>query len=79
MADCYPKVEINAIKNLGVATKKGGVKISFETESLTPDLLKLMYLSAEGQPMNAKFESPQATLDLKLETINVKTGVIEDA
>lgn len=72
----YPRIEINKIDKLGVSFKAGVAKISFEVPLPGPELLKLIYMQATGQPMSAVIESPQAELDLVLTTVNIKTGEV---
>lgn len=74
----YPKVEIPNVEKLGISFKKGVAKITFEVALPGPELLKLIYMQATAQPLNAVIESPQAELDLRLQTVNVKTGEVVD-
>lgn len=71
-----PRVEIPRVEKLGISFKQGVAKISFEVPMPGPELLKLIYMQATGQPLRAVIESPQAELDLMLTTVNVKTGEV---
>lgn len=78
MATNYPRVEIQNIDKLSVSFKKGAVKISFEATNPGPEILRLIYLQATAQPLNAIIESPQAEMDLKITPVNLKTGEVKE-
>ena len=78
MATDYPRVEIPNIDKLSISIKKGAAKISFEVTTPGPELLRLIYLQATSQPLNAVIESPQAEFDLKISTVSVKTGEVKE-
>jgi hypothetical protein len=74
----FPRVEVQNIDKLSVNFKAGSAKISFEVMHAGPDLLKLIYMQATACPMNVIIESPQAEMDLVIQQVNVKTGVVKD-
>jgi len=75
----YPRVEIPRVEKLGISFKQGVAKISFEVPLPGPELLKLIYMQATARPLTAVIESPQADMDLLLQTVNVKTGEVVKA
>lgn len=70
----YPRVEIPNIDNLAISFKKGAARISFEVSAPGIELLKLIHLQLTAQPMRAIIESPQSEMDLKITSVNLKTG-----
>jgi len=69
----YPRVEMQNIDKLSISFKKGVARISFEVLP-SHDMLKLIYLQGSANSLNAIIESPQAEMDLKITSINLKTG-----
>ena len=76
MVTNYPRVEIPNIDKLSLSFKKGVARISFEVTAPGHEILKLIYLQATAQPLNAIIESPQAEMDLKITPVNLKTGEV---
>lgn len=70
----YPHVEIQNIENLGVAMKKGGVKISFDVKTPGPEILKLMWMAGTAQAMNITIESPEAKFNMRMIVVDIETG-----
>jgi len=75
----YPRVEIPRVEKLGISFKQGVAKISFEVPLPGHELLKLIYMQGTAQPLSAIIESPQATMDLVITPVNLKTGEVVKA
>jgi len=73
----YPRVEIPNIEKLGISSKKGSVKISFEVLYPGPEILKLIYMQGMAAPMNVIIESPQSQFDLVMTQVDVGTGEVK--
>lgn len=74
----YPRMEIPNIEGLSISFKKGKAKVSFEVPAPGPEMLKLVYLGAAARPLKVIFESPQAEFDLKVQTVKVETGEVQE-
>lgn len=71
-----PQVELPIIEALSVTMKEGKTKISFEAMMTPAEIARLLNFSRQGRPLNAIISSPQATMDLHIEEVELATGVI---
>lgn len=70
------RIELKRIEEINIKPKNGKIIISMETYLPPGDIGRLFNMAAQGLPVSAVIESPQAEFDLRIEEINIKTGEI---
>jgi len=77
------KVEFKDIEDLKLSTKdvkdKGPmVQVTFLTRMSPIETARLLHIHYAGHGLNAIISSPQATMDLKMETVDLLSGELKD-
>ncbi len=69
-----PEIRIPIVEELAIMIKEGMSKITFEARMTPGETARLLNFIKQGRPMSITIVSPQATMDLRVEEVTLRTG-----